>query len=132
MASIIDEETNKTSDKPLIASVYINRIKKGIRLQADPTVKFALGDFGIRRVTGAHLAYVSPYNTYINAGLPPGPICTPSKSSVNAILNAPTTDYLYFCAAPALDGSSLFTASYEEHMKNARLYQQALNDRGIH
>ena len=132
MASIVEEETNKTSDKPLIASVYINRIKKGMRLQADPTVKFAIGNFAIRRVTGVHLAYASPYNTYLNAGLPPGPICTPSKSSINAVLNAPATDYVYFCASPALDGSSLFAASYNEHMKNARLYQQALNERGIH
>lgn len=132
MASIVEEETNKLSDKPLIASVYINRINKGIPLQADPTVKFAIGDFSIRRVTGAHLQYESPYNTYRNNGLPPGPICTPSMSSINAVLNAPATDYIYFCATPALDGSSAFTASYEEHLQNAKAYQQALNQRGIH
>jgi UPF0755 protein len=132
MAAIVEEETNKAADKPLIASVYINRISKGMLLQADPTVKFAIGDFSIRRVNNTHLQYQSPYNTYLNKGLPPGPICTPSQSTVNAVLDAPATDYIYFCAAPALDGSSLFAASYEEHLKNARAYQEALNQRGIH
>ncbi|MBL7718772.1 MAG: endolytic transglycosylase MltG [Flavipsychrobacter sp.] len=132
MASIVEEETNKLADKPLVASVYLNRIDKNMPLQADPTVKFAVGDFAIRRVTGVHLAVVSPYNTYKNKGLPPGPICTPSESSINAVLNAPATDYIYFCATPALDGSSAFTASYDQHLKNAKAYQQALNERGIH
>jgi UPF0755 protein len=132
MASIVDEETNKLADKPLIASVYLNRIKKGIPLQADPTVKFAIGDFSIKRVTGVHLKYQSPYNTYINRGLPPGLICTPSESGINAVLDAPQTDYIYFCATPALDGSSVFTASYEEHLKNAAAYAAELNRRGIH
>lgn len=132
MASIVDEETNKLSDKPLIASVYLNRIAKSIPLQADPTVKFAIGDFSIKRVTGAHLKCQSPYNTYINKGLPPGLICTPTESAINAVLNAPQTDYIYFCATPALDGSSAFTASYEEHLKNAKAYAEELNRRGIH
>ncbi len=132
MASIVDEETNKLTDKPLIASVYINRIAKNIPLQADPTVKFAIGDFSIKRVTGVHLKYESPYNTYIHSGLPPGLICTPSMSAINAVLNAPQTDYIYFCATPALDGSSAFTASYEEHLKNAAAYAAELNRRGIH
>ena len=132
MASIVEEEPNKTADKGPIASVYINRIAKGMPLQADPTVKFAVGDFSLRRVTGVHLVKDSPYNTYIYKGLPPGPICTPSQATINAVLNAPSTDYIYFCAAPALDGSSLFAVTYEEHMKNARAYQQALNERNIH
>lgn len=132
MASIVDEETNKLSDKPLIASVYLNRIAKSIPLQADPTVKFAIGDFSIKRVTGTHLKYDSPYNTYIYKGLPPGLICTPSVSAINAVLNAPVTDYIYFCATPALDGSSAFTASYDEHLKNAKAYAEELNRRGIH
>jgi UPF0755 protein len=132
MASIVEEETNKVADKPLIASVYINRIKKDMPLQADPTVKFAVGDFSIRRVTGVHLKQESPYNTYLHKGLPPGPVCTPSVNTINSVLNAPATDYIYFCATPALDGSSAFTASYEEHLSNARAYQQALNQRGIH
>lgn len=132
MASIVDEETNKLADKPLIASVYLNRIAKGIPLQADPTIKFAIGDFSIKRVTSVHLKYQSPYNTYINKGLPPGLICTPTESAINAVLNAPQTDYIYFCATPALDGSSAFTASYEEHLRNAKAYAEELNRRGIH
>jgi UPF0755 protein len=132
MASIVEEETNKVADKPLIASVYINRIKKDMPLQADPTVKFAVGDFSIKRVTGVHLKQESPYNTYLHKGLPPGPVCTPSVNTINSVLNAPPTDYIYFCATPALDGSSAFTASYEKHLSNARAYQQALNQRGIH
>jgi UPF0755 protein len=131
VASIVDEETNNNPEKPNIASVYINRYRKGMRLQADPTVKFAIGDFTIRRVTGAHTAFASPYNTYYTAGLPPGPICTPSKKSVDAVLNAPQTDYIYFCAKEDFSGTHRFAASYAEHMKNARLYQQALNARGI-
>lgn len=132
MASIIDEESNVPADKLNIASVYLNRINKGMKLQADPTVKFAIGDFAIKRVTGAMLQTVSPYNTYRNEGLPPGPICTPSNGSIDAVLHAPQTNYIFFCASPSLDGSSLFAATDAEHLKNARAYQQALNARGIH
>ena len=132
MASIVEEETNVAADKLNIASVYQNRIKKGMKLQADPTVKFAIGDFAIHRVTGAMLKTQSPYNTYQNEGLPPGPICTPSPSSIDAVLNAPQTNYIYFCAKADLSGASVFAATDAEHLLNARLYQQALNARGIH
>ena len=132
MASIIEEETNYNPEKPNIASVYLNRITKGMRLQADPTAKFAYGDFTIRRITSAITTLPSPYNTYYTAGLPPGPICTPSKKSIEAVLSAPSTAYLYFCAKEDFSGSHRFAATLEEHQQNARLYQQALNARGIH
>ncbi len=132
IASIVDEETNISEDKPKIASVYINRLQKGMRLQADPTVKFAIGDFSIRRVTGEMLRYNSPYNTYQNDGLPPGPICTPSPGTIDAVLQAPKTSYIYFCATADLSGHSAFASSYDEHEKNATAYRKALNARGIH
>lgn len=132
VASIVDEETNKNDEKGNVASVYLNRFRKGMRLQADPTVKFATGDFAIKRITSAHTSINSPYNTYMYAGIPPGPICTPSKKSIDAVLNAPATDYLYFCAKEDFSGYHRFAATYPEHQKNARLYQQALNARGIH
>ncbi|HNB81250.1 MAG TPA: endolytic transglycosylase MltG [Chitinophagaceae bacterium] len=132
LASIVEEETNLREDEPKVASTYLNRLRKGIPLQADPTVKFGIGDFSIQRITGNHIQVSSPYNTYKNKGLPPGPICTPSAHSIDAVLDAPQTDYLYFCASWKLDGHSDFTASYEEHLRNAKKYQQALNERGIH
>jgi len=132
VASIVEEETNYNPEKPNIASVYLNRLKTGMKLQADPTAKFAAGDFAARRITSALTSMPSPYNTYYTVGLPPGPICTPSKKSVEAVLDAPATDYLYFCAKEDFSGSHRFAASYAEHQKNARLYQQALNARGIH
>ena len=132
IASIVDEETNMTADKPKIASVYINRLHKGMKLQADPTVKFAIGDFTIRRITGPMLETPSPYNTYMYEGLPPGPICTPSPGSLDAVLQAPETTYLYFCAKEDFSGYSNFASTYDEQIKNAHIYQQALNARGIH
>lgn len=132
IASIVEEETNKSSDKPLVASVYLNRLKKNMKLQADPTVKFAIGDFSIKRITGAMLDYNSPYNTYMYAGLPPGPICTPAVSTLNAVLNSPKTSYLYFCASASLDGSSAFASDYSEQLRNAVAYHKALDARGIH
>lgn len=132
VASIVEEETNNNPEKPNIASVYLNRYKKGMKLQADPTVKFAVGDFSLRRITGTHTSFASPYNTYYTVGLPPGPICTPSKKSVDAVLNAPKTDYIFFCAKEDFSGTHRFAATYAEHMQNARRYQQALNARGIH
>ncbi len=132
VASIVDEESNKNDEKPNIASVYLNRLAKDMKLQADPTVKFAVGDFSLRRITGAHLQTVSPYNTYMYAGLPPGPICTPSISSIEAVLNAPHTSYLYFCAKEDFSGYHNFASTYPEQIKNAHLYQQALDARGIH
>jgi UPF0755 protein len=132
VASIVDEETNKASDKGKVASVYLNRLKDGMKLQADPTVRYAIGDFTIHRVTGPMLKYDSPYNTYKYKGLPPGPICTPEKSSIEAVLNAPKTDYKYFCASPALNGSTDFACTFEEQKKNARQYQRTLDKKGIH
>ncbi|HEX5654191.1 MAG TPA: endolytic transglycosylase MltG [Chitinophagaceae bacterium] len=126
LASIIEEETNKKSDKPNIASVYLNRIKKGMPLQADPTVKFALKNFALKRILRGHLQSTSPYNTYRNTGLPPGPICTPSEETVEAVLDAPSTEYLYFVASSNFDGTHVFTTNYEDHLKYARLYQQEL------
>jgi len=132
LASIVDEESNINEDKPKIASVYLNRLQKGMKLQADPTVKFAVGDFTIRRITGPMLDNTSLYNTYKYTGLPPGPICTPAASSVEAVLEAPQTTYLYFCAKEDFSGYSNFASTYDEQLKNARAYQQALNDKNIH
>lgn len=131
MASIVEEETNKEADKGKIASVYMNRINKGIKLQADPTVKFAMKNFGLKRILLKHLAYESPFNTYLNAGLPPGPICTPSTKTIDAVLNAPQTDYIYFVAKPDWSGLSNFTSSDKEHMINARNYQHFLDSVNI-
>jgi UPF0755 protein len=126
LASIIEEETNKKSDKPNIASVYINRIRLGMPLQADPTVKFALKNFGLKRILNVHLETPSPFNTYINRGLPPGPICTPSVETIDAVLDSPKTDYIYFVASSDFDGSHIFTTNYDDHLKYARLYQKEL------
>lgn len=131
LASIVEEETNAQTEKGNIASVYMNRIKLGMPLQADPTVKFALKDFGIKRIYEKHLMTESPFNTYRNRGLPPGPICTPSRKTIDAVLNAPTTNYLYFVASPQFNGTHEFSASYAEHLQKAKAYQQALNQRGI-
>jgi UPF0755 protein len=131
MASIVEEETNKEQDKGLIASVYMNRIAAGMKLQADPTVKFAMKNFGLKRILLKHLAFDSPFNTYINAGLPPGPICTPSTKTIDAVLNAPQTNYIYFVAKPDWSGLSNFCQSYTEHMVNAKNYQHFLDSVNI-
>jgi UPF0755 protein len=127
LASIVEEETNMEPDKGRIASVYLNRIETGMRLGADPTVKFAMKDFGLKRIYHKHLAFPSPYNTYQNSGLPPGPICTPSPRTIDAVLNSPSTSYLYFVARPDFKGYSNFAATYEEHLRNAKAYQRALD-----
>jgi UPF0755 protein len=129
LASIVEEETNKKADKYNIASTYLNRVRIGMKLQADPTVKFAMKNFALKRVTGVHLKTDSPYNTYMYSGIPPGPICTPSIESIEAVLDAPKTEYLYFVASHKFDGSSVFTTNYDDHMKVARLYQQELTRR---
>ncbi len=126
IASIVEEETNMTADKPLVASVYMNRLKIGMPLQADPTVRFGLKDFESNRVTYAHLRSPTPYNTYLNKGLPPGPICTPSISTIDAVLVAPATSYLYFVAKPDFSGYSTFTSNYADHSKAAKIYQDSL------
>jgi len=127
MASIVEEETNKEDDKGKVASVYINRIEKGMKLEADPTVKFAMKDFGLKRIYHKHLSYASPYNTYQQTGLPPGPICTPSSKTIDAVLNAPKTNYIFFVAKPDFNGYSNFAATYEEHLVYAKAYQNALD-----
>ncbi|HXS56789.1 MAG TPA: endolytic transglycosylase MltG [Hanamia sp.] len=127
LASLVEEETNKQADKGKIASVYINRMKKGMKLAADPTVKFAMKDFGLKRIYHKHLAFVSPYNTYLNTGLPPGPICTPSIKTIDAVLDAPETDYLFFVARADFSGYSDFASTYQEHLVYAKAYQQALD-----
>jgi UPF0755 protein len=127
MASIVEEETNKEEDKGKIASVYINRIETGMKLEADPTVKFAMKDFGLKRILLAHLSYPSSYNTYQHTGLPPGPICTPSSKTIDAVLNAPQTNYIFFVAKPDFNGYSNFAATYTEHLVFAKAYQHALD-----
>lgn len=127
LASIVEEETNATADKGKIASVYLNRLRTGMRLAADPTVKFAMKDFGLKRIYNKHLAFQSPYNTYLNAGLPPGPICTPSIKTIDAVLNAPSTNYLFFVAKSDFSGLSNFATTYAEHLKYAKEYQLALD-----
>ena len=131
MASIVEEETNKEADKGKIASVYMNRINTGMKLQADPTVKFAMKNFGLKRIRFVHLSYDSPFNTYQNAGLPPGPICTPSTKTIDAVLNVPQTNYLYFVAKPDWSGLSNFCQSYTEHMVIAKNYQHFLDSVNI-
>lgn len=131
LASIVEEETNNNQEKPLIASVYINRIEKGMPLQADPTVKYAVGDFTLRRILNKHLAVESPFNTYIHTDLPPAPICLPSKETIKAVVFAPKTNYLYFCASDKLDGTHRFAATLAEHNRNAAAYHAALNRQGI-
>lgn len=123
LASIVEEETTNNKEKDTIASVYLNRLHKGMRLGADPTIKFALRDFSIKWIHGAMLDVPSPYNTYKNAGLPPGPVCTPSAVTLEAVLNAPSTNYLFFVANSKLNGH-LFSQTFEEHVKKANLYRQ--------
>lgn len=131
IASIVEEETNQNDEKEDVASVYLNRLRKGMKLDADPTVKFAVGDFSLKRILNVHTACESPYNTYRVVGLPPGPICTPGAASIDAVLANKQTDYLFFCAREDFNGHHNFAANYEAHLANARRYQQALNDRGI-
>lgn len=126
IASIVEEETNYGPEKPLIASVYLNRLKLGMPLQADPTVKYAVGDFTLRRILNRHLAVESPFNTYLHSGLPPAPICLPSKATIDAVLNAPETQFLYFCASEKLDGTHRFAATLAEHNRNAARYHAAI------
>jgi UPF0755 protein len=132
LASIVEKETNKDDEKPVIAGVYINRLKAGWRLQADPTVIYALNDYSIKRVLNKHKEINSPYNTYKVSGLPPGPICVPSISSIDAVLNYAHHNYLYFCAKDDLSGYHAFAKTNKQHQRNARKYQEALNKMGIY
>lgn len=131
LASIIDEETANNAEKPMIAGMYLNRLNIGMPLQADPTIKFALKDFSIRRVYHGHLEVKSPYNTYKNTGLPPGPIKVASIQGIDAVLNRVSHHYLYMCAKEDFSGTHNFAANYQEHQKNAARYAKALNERGI-
>jgi UPF0755 protein len=128
IASIVEEETNQQDEKGNVASVYINRYKAGMPLGADPTIKFALNDFSLKRIYEKHLQVVSPYNTYRNKGLPPGPICTPSSKTIDAVLNAPKTDYMYFVAKSDFSGHHTFSSNYTEHLQHAKEYQKALDE----
>ena len=127
LASIVDRETVRETEKSRIAGVYLNRLKRGIRLQADPTIIFAIGDFSRNRVLKADLLVDSPYNTYRHAGLPPGPISVPSVSGIDAVLNAEDHSFLYFCARADMSGYHHFSKSLREHNRYAQKYRQALN-----
>jgi UPF0755 protein len=132
LASIVHEETNKTDEMPRIAGVYMNRLAKGMALQADPTLKFAWNDFTIKRVLDKHKKINSPYNTYKNTGLPPGPICVPSIAAIDAVLHYERHNYFYFCADAGFNGYHVFAQTLAQHNKNAEKYRQALNRNKIY
>ncbi len=132
LASIIEKESTKQDEYPRIAGVYINRLKGDWPLQADPTIKFALNQPGLKRILTEHLEIDSPYNTYKYKGLPPGPISLPEKTTLESILNAEEHSYMYFCASADFSGYHLFAKTLREHRKNARKYQQALNENEIY
>jgi UPF0755 protein len=131
LASIVDDEVLKASEKPAIAGVYINRLKRGIPLQACPTIKFALNDFTITRVLKKHLKIESPYNTYLHKGFPPGPIGCPTVEGLDAVLNAEKHDYLYFVAKADFSGYHHFSRTLTEHNRYAAEYQRELDKRKI-
>lgn len=131
LASIVEEETNKPDEMGTVTGLYMNRLHKNMPLQADPTVKFACGDFALRRILKKHLAIESPYNTYRVTGLPPGPIRIASKQAIDAVLNHRPNDYLYMCAREDFSGYHNFATTLAEHQRNAVRYQRELNRRGI-
>ena len=131
LASIVIEETKYEPEMPTVAGVYINRINRGIPLQADPTIKFALNKPGITRILNQDLKIESPYNTYIHTGLPPGPITIAPKVAIDAVLNYKRHNYIYFCAKETFDGQHNFSETYSEHINNARAYHAALNAKKI-
>ncbi len=132
LASIVQSETNKAEEMARVAGVYMNRLSRGIPLQADPTVIFAQGDFTIRRVLNRHLEIDSPFNTYKYAGLPPGPINLPAPQVIDAVLYYEAHDYYFFSAKPDFSGYHLFARTYAEHLANARKYRRALDERNVY
>jgi UPF0755 protein len=132
LASIVDEEALKADEKPRIAGVYLNRLSRGIPLQADPTIKFAINNFNVNRILFKHLEVDSPYNTYKHAGLPPGPIGCASINGIDAVLNAEKHDYLYFAAKADFSGYHNFSRTLSEHNRYANQYQRELNKRRIY
>lgn len=131
LASIVEEETIKSDEMPIVAGLYLNRLRRNIPLQADPTVKYAVGDFSLQRILNKHLATPSPYNTYLNTGLPPSPIRIPSKTAIDAVLNYRQHNYLYMCAKEDFSGYHNFATTLSQHNRNAERYHNALNRRGI-
>lgn len=131
LASIVEEECFFTDEYPMVAGLYLNRLQRGQMLQADPTVKFAVGDFSLKRILYKHLEVESPYNTYKNLGLPPGPIRLPSIKGIDAVLNPAKHDYLYMCAKEDFSGRHNFAVTHAEHERNANRYRAALNERKI-
>lgn len=131
IASIVEQESNKKDEFGKIGRLYINRYKINMPLQADPTIKFAIGDFSIKRISKQHLTVDSKYNTYKYAGLPPGPISLPKKETIDIILESEENPYLYMCAKEDFSGYHNFAVSYNEHLKNAKLYQKELDKRNI-
>jgi UPF0755 protein len=131
LASIVDAEALHDDEMPTIAGLYLNRMKKGMKLESDPTVIFALHDFTIRRVLNRYLSYNSPYNTYLHTGLPPGPVMMPSVNAIDAVLNYKKTDYLYMCAKADFSGYHAFATNVADHLVNAHKFQEALNERNI-
>lgn len=132
LASIVEEEATYRDEYPTVAGLYLNRLRRGMRLEADPTVKFAVGDFTLRRVLFRHLEVKSPYNTYQHGGLPPGPIRVPSIKAIDGVLNPEEHNYLFMCAKEDLSGRHNFATTHAEHARNATAYQRALNERGIY
>ncbi len=132
LASIVEEEATYADEYPIVAGLYLNRLKRGMRLEADPTVKFAVGDFTLRRILYRHLEIESPYNTYKKSGLPPGPIRVPSIQAIEGVLAPQQHDYLFMCAKEDLSGRHNFAVTHAEHARNAAAYQRALNERGIY
>lgn len=132
VASIVEEETNKAEEYPIIAGVYINRLNKGWKLEACPTLKFALGDFSLKRILDKHMKTESPYNTYKNQGLPPGPVRMPSIQVIDAVLKYQHHDYMFFCAKSDFSGSHYFSRTLKEHNRHAAEYHQALNKMKIY
>ncbi|MBK8620293.1 MAG: endolytic transglycosylase MltG [Saprospiraceae bacterium] len=131
LASIVEKESNYAPERPAIAGVYLNRIKTGMKLQADPTVVFATGEYELKRVLYSHLTFDSPFNTYMYEGIPPGPIYMPSISSLNAVVTPENHDYIFFCAKPDDTGQHVFASTLDEHDQNAKKFSSWLNARGI-